>query len=610
MEDAALRDDSTLRYAIEPLNPGAHLFRVRCTVPDPDPTGQVFSFAAWIPGSYMIRDFAKNVVSFAATADGRTVAVEKLDKQTWRCPPCEAPLTVTCEVYAWDLSVRGAHLDTTHAYFNGPAVFPRVHGWEERPCLLEIQPPVGVEYKAWQVATSLVRHGASPHGFGMYRAEDYSDLLDHPVEMGEFALARFEACGVPHEVAVTGRHRADLERLAGDLRRVCEQHIALFGQPPPMDRYLFLVTAIGEGYGGLEHRRSTSLLCSRDDLPRAGEREIREAYRSLLGLASHEYFHLWNVKRITPAAFVPYDLGREVHTRLLWAFEGITSYYDDLALVRSGLITPQSYLELLGQTVTRVLRGRGRFRQSVAESSFDAWTKFYRQDENAPNAIVSYYAKGALVALALDLIVRRDTQDHRSLDDIMRALWERHGTTGEGVPEDGIERLAQEVSGLDLRDFFRLAVHGTEDLPLNELLESVGIELELRPAESDTDKGGKPAAKDSAVLAARPVLGLRLARGELRVAQVFDGGAAQQAGIAAGDEIIALDGLRATRDRLDRMLEGYVPGDTVRVDLFRRDELMSFAVHLQPAPVDTCVMRLREDVEEAVRLRRTRWLAQ
>ena len=399
--------NESIRYHIVPASPEAHLFEVELTVERPHPDGQLLSLPAWIPGSYMIRDFARNVVWLKAFCDDAPVGVSKVDKQTWRCAPCAGALTLRYQVYAWDLSVRSAHLDTTHGYFNGTSVFLAVHGQEQSPCAVEIAPPHGDTYKDWRVATTLALDGAALWGFGRYRADDYDALIDHPVEMGRFDIVEFEACGVPHAMTLTGHHRADQARLARDLQRICEYHIRLFGEPAPVQRYLFQVMITGDGYGGLEHRSSTSLLCSRDDLPRADQDEVSDGYRSFLGLCSHEYFHTWNVKRIKPAAFVPYDLSREAHTTLLWAFEGFTAYYDDLALARTGLISRSSYLELLGQTITRVLRGSGRLKQPVADSSFDTWTKFYKQDENAPNAIVSYYTKGSLVALTLDLLIRR-----------------------------------------------------------------------------------------------------------------------------------------------------------------------------------------------------------
>src|SRR5690606_3914371 len=249
-----------IRYSIQPVHPEAHLFEVRCTVDNPDPWGQAFSLPTWIPGSYLIREFAKHVVRIRAQSGRKLLPLVKLDKNTWQVAPHDGPITVTMEVYAWDLSVRGAHLDTPHAFFNGPAVFLRVHGREAEPVDVEILPPRGARYRSWRVATAMRTRGARPYGFGTYQAADYDELIDHPVEMGNFDLVTFKAAGVPHDVVITGRHRSDLRRIARDLKTLCETQIAFFGTPAPMDRYVFLVTVVGDGYGGLEHRASTALL--------------------------------------------------------------------------------------------------------------------------------------------------------------------------------------------------------------------------------------------------------------------------------------------------------------------------------------------------------------
>ncbi len=420
------------RYSIWPKDPAAHLFEVRLTVAAPDPEGQVFDLPTWIPGSYMIRDYAKHVVSARAESDGRDVALHKIDKSRWRAAPADREITLVLEVYAHDESVRGAHLDPTHAFFNGTCVFPAVVGQEETDCELEILAPEKPVGKNWRVATSMNIKDAEKYGFGSYRADDYAELIDHPVEIGELSVGEFEVEGIPHAIAIRGNTRADMGRLCHDLQKICAHHLSFLGPPDDLDRYLFLLNAPGTGYGGLEHRWSSALICGRDNLPARGDEGISDEYRTFLGLVSHEYFHLWNVKRMKPAAFTPYDLSKETHTDLLWVFEGVTSYYDDLALVRSGMIEIESYLELLGQTMTRVARSGGRRRQSVADSSFDAWTKFYKQDANATNAIVSYYAKGALVALALDLKLRTETGGRVSLDDVMKAAWARWGTVWRG----------------------------------------------------------------------------------------------------------------------------------------------------------------------------------
>ncbi|HNE02084.1 MAG TPA: PDZ domain-containing protein, partial [Plasticicumulans sp.] len=344
------------------------------------------------------------------------------------------------------------------------------------------------------------------------------------------------------------------------------------------------------------------------DLPQPGAAELTDGYRTFLGLCSHEYFHAWNVKRIRPAAFTPYDYQRENYTRLLWAFEGITSYYDDLMLRRSGLIDEAAWLQLLGETATRVWRGPGRHRQSVAESSFDAWTKFYRPDADTPNAVVSYYAKGALVALALDLTLRRLSRGTRSLDDLMRALWQRYGRPGLGVPEDGIESLAAELAGQPLADFFAACVHGTGDLPLAELLAGHGLVFRLRPAEGATDKGGRAGSGTGG----RVDAGLRttLAGEELRVAHVLDGGPAQAAGLAAGDVLVALDGLRVQPRGFERQLGRYAPGARVELLGFRRDELMRFPLELAAAPADTVWITPDPQADAEALQRRQAWLGE
>lgn len=596
----------TIRYRIVPVDPRAHLFEVRCTVDDPDSAGQRFRLPAWIPGSYLIREFARQFVHVRAESAGDAVAIVKEAKDVWRTAPCAGSLTVVARVYAFDLSVRTAYVDTTRAYFNGPSVFLCPHGHEAAPCTVDIAPPSGNAFADWRVATTLTADGAPPHGFGRYRADNYDDLIDHPVEMSDFALASFAAGGVRHEIALTGRQHADLERLARDLARVCQWQIDLFGgaaqSRPPFDRYLFQVTAVGDGHGGLEHRTSTSLLCRRDGLPVPGHAAISDDYLNLLGLASHEYFHSWNVKRIKPAAFAPYDLTREIPTRQLWAFEGITSYYDDLALVRSGMIEPPRYLELLGRTITNVLRTPGRHVQSIGESSFDAWIKFYRQDENSPNASISYYAKGSLVALALDLTLR--TAGRMSLDALMRALWERYGRDGVGVPEDGIAQLVDELAGTSMHEFFARYVHGTDDPPLDALLDAFGIEWHLRAASGGNDRGGRPAPGPSSTC----WLGARVG-GDLRLQYVFNGGPAERAGLAAHDVLVAIDGVKASTESIASLSAQRAAGERVSVHAFRRDELIEAEVELAPAPLDTCWLTLRDDADSNALALRDAWLA-
>ncbi len=420
--------------------------------------------------------------------------------------------------------------------------------------------------------------------------------------MGLLSHAQFLAAEVPHDIVISGRHSADLPRLCDDLKKICEHHISFFGELPKMGRYLFQVMAVGEGYGGLEHRNSTSLICKRSDLPQQAEKNVTDGYCQFLGLCSHEYFHLWNVKRITPRVLKSADLTCEVHTSLLWAFEGITSYYDDLALVRSGRIDQASYLELLAKQITRLKRCGGRLKQTLAESSFDAWTKFYKQDENASNAIVSYYNKGALVALMLDLVIRRGTSHKLSLDDVMRELWIRHGKTDKGVEDRDIEKIASDISGVDLGDFFKRYLYQTDDLPLKELLDGIGIGLEYCPAGDKKDMGGfrqdtKEAANAAMVLGALFVADNR----DIRLTVVHDNGAAQKAGLSAGDVIVAVDGLRIGAGHLEKYLIRTPTDKAVKVHAFRRDELMVFNVKPEAAPNDTCSLWIKQEEESKVK---------
>lgn len=568
-----------LSYSIVAADPAAHLFAVTLNIAEPAAVGQTVALPAWIPGSYMIREFARNIVQIRAESNGRKIALKKIDKHSWQAAPCEGPLILHYQVYAWDLSVRAAHLDQTHGFFNGTSVFLRVVGQEKSPHYVDIQRPQGEAYDAWRVATALPTLKAKRGSFGSYIAANYDELIDHPVEMGTFQLAAFKAHGVSHEVVVTGNvPNLDLARLSSDLKKICETQIAFFepvgskfAKRAPMQRYVFLTLAVGDGYGGLEHRASTALICARADLPVKGQPGMSDGYRTFLGLCSHEYFHTWNVKRIKPTAFAPYDLQVENYTSLLWLFEGFTSYYDDLMLLRSSLIDQHAYFKLLEKTINGVLLGSGRHKQSVAESSFDAWVKYYRQDENAPNAIVSYYTKGSLVALALDLTIRAETKGRKSLDDVMRALWQKYGRdfyadnalSGRGVSESDVETLFDAVTGLKLKRFFDRYVRATDDLPLAKLLAPTGVVL------NDQRKPGKPS------------LGVRTVNNgnDCKLVNVYEGGAAHRAGLSAGDVLMAIEGIRVSNN-LDTMLGRYRVGDNVIVHAFRRDELMTFNVRL------------------------------
>jgi predicted metalloprotease with PDZ domain len=557
----------------------------------------------------MVRDFARHIITLRAQSAEQSIGLIKQDKQTWQlADPVNGPLTLTYQVYAWDLSVRAAHVDTTHAYFNGPSVFLGIQGREQEPCGVEIQAPDGERYASWKLAVSMQPLAVDSRGFGRYQVPDYETLLDHPVEMGEFSLGTFQVRDIPHRFVINGRHGADLERICRDVAKICQEAAALFDDLP-IEEYLFLLWVVGKGYGGLEHRNSTSLLIGRESLPSTTMQEVTPDYRRLLALCSHEYFHLWNVKRISPEVFRREGTTQEVYTRQLWIFEGITSYYDELLLLRSGVIENKDYFEMLAEGVTRVMRGSGRLKQTLEESSFEAWTKFYKQDENAPNAIVSYYAKGALVAMMLDLTIRLRSEGRRSLDDVMRALWQQYGKSETGLPEGAFERLVQEVTGCDFKADFDHWVRSTEELSLAETLREFGVELYLLPAKSVSDLGGVIEQRPEETNP-KPVLGAKFEQqvDGVLLQQVYDGGAAQVAGLSAGDLIIAMDGLRADASRLEKQLAQAQAGCQLVVHAFRRDELMQFEVKPLPAPPDTCSFYLPAELVEKQSRLQTDWL--
>lgn len=584
-----------IRYTVELAEPYAHRYLVHLDIDAPAQQQEV-RLPAWIPGSYMIRDFAKNIVELHAinTSTQAPLKAEKKDKSTWIIHTQGQPTRISYPVYAWDLSVRSAHFDQTHAYFNGTSLFLEVLGQESQPCSLNIIKPSFKESSEWKVATSLkpVDHGR--YEFGLYHADNYDDLIDHPVEISDFTLASFEACGVQHDVVLVGKHYADMDRLCRDLKIICEYQINFFGTPAPMDYYLFMTLVVDQGYGGLEHRASTSLIANRSDLPHKNDKEITDGYRTYLGLCSHEYFHTWNVKRIKPQKFLPYDLTQEVHTNLMWLFEGVTSYFDNLFLARSGVISNESYLECLGQDITRVIRQNGRFRQTVADSSFDTWTRFYKQDEGAPNHIVSYYVKGALIALGLDLLIQTKSDHQFRLDDVMRHLWERYLSEGRGVNETEMPDVIQEVTSVNVSDYLNLALHTTDDLPLSDLLKAVGVSYEEYQSASLTDLGGKKPTKESTFSS-----GLRSKAHPMgaEIVQVLDNMPAQAAGLSAGDVIIAIDQLKVGNGDIDKLLGKFDENSDIPCHFFRQDQLMSCDIKISKTSLPSVYLSIINENE-------------
>ena len=556
----------------------------------------------WTPGSYLVREHQRHVDGLNAQADdGGELPVSKVDKHTWRVATSGARMVrVAYRLHCFELTVRTNHVDATHAFLNPSAAVVFVVGREQEPCTVTLRMPES--WRAW-VALPL-EEGHSQ----VYRAQDYDELADSPFELGtegSHTSHLFTAQGVPHEVVVWGRGDLDARRVIPDIQKIIDAEAAIFGGLPYRDRYLFILHLNDKGRGGLEHRRSCALLVPRFSFVQ------KAAYEDFLLLVAHEFFHLWNVKRLRPAAFTPYDWTRENHTRLLWAMEGLTSTYEVMALRRAGLITPQRFLEIWAERCTQLLRTPGRLRTSLAQASYDAWIKHYRPDESTQNTTVSYYLKGSVVGFLLDLELRRRSGGARSLDDLVRVLFEKHGAAP-GLPEDGVEKAAIELLGAEsgLHDWFETAVRSTRELPLAEALAAVGLTVVQHAARNSEDKGDAeedptdapdPAAQTRAFLGAT----LRDRSGALEVTAVAEGSPAQLCGLAAGDELVACDGFRA--DLKSRLSRAH-PGQTVRLSLFRMDELLEVAVQLAPAPRDTVMFVPAGKPPPEIHTQREKWL--
>lgn len=588
-----------IRYTVTPSDPRAHLFSVVCEVPAPDPDGQLFRMPAWIRGSYLVRDFAKHVVQVRASAAGAPVAIERSDKRSLRCAPVRGPLLLAYSVYAFDESVRKAWLDPQRGFFNGSSLFYAVAGQEQQACEVVVNRPPLPEGKDWRVATAMTPARVDGDGFGTYCSAGYEEAIDHPFELGAFEQLDFDVGGIPHAFTFSGRLDFDRARLAQDATRICHAQREMFGQEPKLDRYWFLTRVLGQGYGGLEHRSSSALVCARSDLPRPNAPMSRE-YRGFLSLVSHEYFHLWNVKRMVPQRLAESDLGAEAYTADLWHYEGVTSYYDDLMLLRAGVVDAAGYLDLLAETATRLERNPGRKVQTLADASLEAWTKHYQPDEHTPNATVSYYVKGALAALCLDLYLRR--HGTTTLDEVMRALWEEFGRHGRPVPEGGLERVAGRVSGLALQPEFDRWLRSTDELPLAGLLEAFGVRAERRASTGDSDAGGRTTGRPAGA-----TLGLRLRGGDTTVLNVYTGGPAQRAGLTGGDVLVALDGIRVAPGRFSQRVADLAPGRSYAMHYFRGDELFETSVVADVASADTWTFTLA-DVDGETLQRRQAWL--
>jgi predicted metalloprotease with PDZ domain len=563
----------------------AHLVEVEVTA-EAHADEVAFALPAWSPGSYLVRDYARNVRDFAGFAGGSALPAEKRDKQTFVVAARGQPrVGLRYRVYAHELTVRTSHVDARHAFLHGPSLLMYLPGRINEPATLALEAPPG-----WQVATTLPRAGEA------FRADDYHHLVDCPIELApELTRIQFSACDTPHELAICGRADGPIpETLADDAARIVATAAAIFGGLP-YERYLFLLhLAGGAAAGGLEHRDSAALLAAPSCF------RPRKAYEDLLELVAHEHFHAWNVKRIRPRALARLDYAREAYTGVLWLCEGVTSYYDRHLLVRAGLVPPKRFLEKLGEELARLALVPGRHVQSLAESSFDAWIKFYKPDEATPNATVSYYLKGGLVALALDLHIRAATAGKRSLDDAVRALWQEHGRSPDGFDEVALRGLWEAATGVPLANWFAEWIDGRGEPDFAGVLALAGLSVE--PQEPDD-----PDAPTGAWLGAET---REVAGGRAQLATVLSAGPAEQAGLAPGDELIALDGLRVDARTLRDRLAARQPGERARIHVLRRDELIDLWVTLGARPPERFAVKPAASAGDPARALYQAWLGE
>jgi predicted metalloprotease with PDZ domain len=570
-----------VRYQLSVSDITAHQLSIAMTFTPDHEHPVILSLPAWIPGSYLIRNFARHLLKITATDNSGPLAITALDKHRWQLTHRGLEVRVEYQLYAFDLSVRACYINDEVAVVNPAACCLAVEGQQHLPHLLTILPVANKPH--WQVATGLKRAASTTvFEFGDYIASDYAQLIDSPLLLGKLQKEQFELAGVVHRLVFAGAVEADIARITRDLAPICQQQMQVFaGVPADVEEYWFLTWVVDQGYGGLEHHNSTLLLCNRFDLPNPLQpTQLTEDYQNYLALCSHEYFHTWWVKRAKPTTFLQYQLQAEQYTSQLWLYEGFTSYYDDLALIRAGTISQAQYLTTLSKTISRVQRAPSNLKQSLAESSFTAWTKFYQQDENAINAVVSYYAKGSLVALCLDAELRLRGL---TLDGLMLRCWQAFGVSGAGSAEDDFfTQLALYSQDGALVQLCRDWVQQPMNLPLTSALAALGIQLDYRAAQSSKDLAGKAAEfahqKDFGAF-------YQVTTEGLQITAVVEQSSAYQCGLMAGDLVIAVAGLKATEANLQEMLSRHPVGAQLKLHWFRQQRLLDADLCLQAAPL-------------------------
>jgi predicted metalloprotease with PDZ domain len=579
---------SRQHFTVRMPEPASHLLEVELQIREVEPEVPLrLRLPVWTPGSYLVREHARHVQEFQALSEqGSPLDWRKVDKNTWEVdPPGCSAVTVRYRVYAYELTVRTNHLDLTHAYFNGAALFLYVPGREREPYTLTVIPP----HPDWCIATSL-RPLASPSpgdpsAGQSFFAEDYDELADSPVEVGLHQLRSFAVEGIPHYFVVWGAGTLNLDQAVADAEKIVRTTAAFFGELP-YDRYWFIVHLSAGGFGGLEHKYSATLNYSGLELHQP------QSYRRFLALLAHELFHAWNVKRLRPLALEKIDYNQENYVDCLWFCEGATSYYENVILLRAGILSAKEFLQILSEQISRLQRMPGRVVQSLQEASFDAWIKLYRPHENSLNSQVSYYLKGALVWWLLDLHIRHLSGGRGSLDTAMQDLWQRFGQFEKGYTNQDLREAFERAAGVDLGRFFAAYVEGTEELDYDTYLHPFGLTLKAHFSRPNPP----------------PYLGLNFNGEGNRISAVEMGSPAQKAGIWAGDELVALDGFRVSAATLPERLAAYQPHQTICLSVFQGNQLKHFWISLDPPRPDVYTLEALPELAPAQKALQQSWL--
>lgn len=547
-----------IAFTVSMPKPHTHMFEVEIRVKraTPAPAEEFLVMPVWTPGSYMIREFGRQVQDFAAQdSSGRALQWEKINKNTWRVATQGArEWQATYRVYANELSVRTNQLNSDHAFWNNAALLMYLDGFLQAPSTVRVQAP-----QPWKVATGLPAAGRNT-----FRAENFDILYDSPFEASNFRTISFDVKGVPHRIVIDGEGNYDAERMKRDVQKIVAASVELMGGEIPYRDYTFILHLRANTGGGLEHLNSTALGFRRFGFkPESG-------HRGFLSLVAHEFFHLWNVKRIRPDNLGPFDYTKENYTKLLWVAEGITSYYENIILRRAGLITEKEYLEAMAGAFQSLQKIPGRMVMTVEEASFDSWIKYYRQDENSVNSQVDYYDKGAILGLLLDLEIRKLSKNTKSLDDVMRHLYTEFYKKNRNYTPADFQRVSEQMSGASMDEFFSRYVRGRDDLDYNRGLIAAGVRLDM----SEAAESAK--SQEKAYLGAD----LNQEADRLMVTRVYAGSPAYEQGLNSGDQIVALDNMRVTKDFFESRLGEKRPGQLVNLTIFRFDDLSSLPIKL------------------------------